>query len=33
MARDRSPAETLLTEVIARAVTPALKGAGFRKTE
>ena len=32
MARSRSQAETLLTEVMARAVTPVLKGAGFRKS-
>ena len=31
MARDRSAAEALLTDLIARAVTPPLKAAGFRK--
>lgn len=32
MARADSPAEELLTEVIAQAVTPLLKAAGFRKS-
>jgi len=32
MSRAKSPAETLLTEVLAQAVTPSLKAAGFRKT-
>lgn len=31
MARGRSPAETMLRDVIARGVTPPLKAAGFRK--
>src|SRR5579883_542661 len=32
MARAQSPAEALLTDVLARAVTPPLKAAGFRKS-
>jgi len=32
MARSESPAETLLKQVIAEAVTPPLKAVGFRKT-
>ncbi len=32
MARAYSPAEVLLKDVVARAVTPALKAAGFRKS-
>ncbi len=32
MSRAKSPAENLMTELIAKTVTPALKAAGFRKT-
>ncbi len=32
MARGNSPAEELLKEVVARAITPTLKASGFRKT-